>query len=1370
MLSKISVKKPYTVVVAVVLILILGFVSFTNMTTDLLPSMNLPYAIVMTTYVGASPEEVETAVTKPIESAMATVSNIQNISSVSSENYSMVILEFAETTNMDSVTLEMRESLDQIGAYWDDSVGSPIIMKLNPDMLPVMVAAVDADGLTSAQVTRLVQDSLSQELESLEGVASVSTTGDIEETIQVILRPEKIEEVNNRIRASLDSKFEEAREEMEKGRDELESGEKQIESGIQQLESGKQQAFDQIADGQLKLEQAQQEIISGENQLAIQEALIADKENTLSMLREALKKLEEEVGKLQGQVADEEKKVAEQTAAIENGRKQILEMLKPLGITSIPTSAEIETQLSTLDTGIKALEAQIVDLETAGASPDKINALKAQKAQMEQMRLLYENLQPGVKNLEEAEQLLSIESQALTAAREALDKGKAELSSMTQQISEMQAAITGGKAALEEAKAKIAEGKLTVNEAMVELSKNQALASLQMGVSEAQLNAAKSQIEAGKTQLDSAEEEFEKTKETAYDSADMSDVITASMIKNILTAQNFSMPAGYVTEDGVDYMVRVGDKLEEEDQLKNLVLFDPAGMGIEDVAPIRLSDVADVFTTDNSNEVYAKINGNPGIILTMQKQTGYSTGDVSNKLKDKFEKLMAEDETLHFTVLMDQGIYIDMVVNSVLENMAFGGLLAVLILLLFLRDLKPTLIIACSIPISLLTAVVLMYFSGVTLNIISLSGLALGVGMLVDNSIVVIENVYRLRNQGVPAKKAAIEGAAQVGGAIMASTLTTVSVFAPIVFTTGITRQLFVDMGLTIAYSLLASLVIALTLVPMMSAGMLGRSVEKKHGFFDRIQSGYALLLKGSLKLKPLVLIGSVALLAVSGVCAVSRGTSMMPEMESTQVSITMSMEDNTPLTDLADMSDQVIERLTTIPDVETVGAMAGGSMMSGIMGGGGGSSSGADSVTMYLILKEDKELTNDELADAIEEKTADLNCELSVSTSSMDMSALGGSGISIQIKGRDLDKLQRIAADVAELVRGVEGTAEVSDGIDKTTEELRVIVNKDRASEHNLTVAQVYQAIAAELAKSSTATTISNDVADYDVVVHDGEAEEKNRQDIRDMVITVTDSNGGKEEIKLADVADFSDAQSMASIRRNAQSRYITVSASIDRNHNIGLVAADVQKALDGYNMPEGYSAKMAGEDESINEAMVELFKMLALAIVFMYLIMVAQFQSLLSPFIIMFTIPLAFTGGLFGLYFTGNEISVIAMIGFVMLSGIIVNNGIVLVDYINQLRRDGMAKKEAIVEAGRTRLRPIIMTALTTVLGLSTMAMGMGMGSDMVQPMAIVTIGGLVYGTLLTLFVVPCIYDVFNREKKGRRQEPAVLETKEESGEGEI
>lgn len=1370
MLSKISVKKPYTVVVAVVLILILGFVSFTNMTTDLLPSMNLPYAIVMTTYVGASPEEVETAVTKPIESAMATVSNIQNISSVSSENYSMVILEFAETTNMDSVTIEMRESLDQIGAYWDDSVGSPIIMKLNPDMLPVMVAAVDADGLTSAQVTRLVQDSLSQELESLEGVASVSTTGDIEETIQVILRPEKIEEVNNRIRASLDSKFQEAQEEMEKGRDELESGEKQIDNGKQQLESGKQQAFDQIAEGQLKLEQAQQEIISGENQLAIQETLISDKENTLSMLKEALKKLEEEVDRLQGQVADEEKKVAEQTAAIENGRKQILEMLKPLGITSIPTSAEIEAQLSTLDTGIKALEAQIAELEAAGAGEEQIDALKAQKAQMEQMRLLYENLQPGVKNLEEAEQLLSIESQALTAAREALDKGKAELSSMTQQIGEMQTAITGGKAALEEAKAKIAEGKLTVNEAMVELSKNQALASLQMSVSEAQLNAAKSQIEAGKTQLDAAEEEFEKTKETAYDSADMSDVITASMIKNILTAQNFSMPAGYVTEDGVDYMVRVGDKIEEEDQLKNLVLFDPAGMGIEDVEPIRLSDVADVFTTDNSDEVYAKINGNPGIIMTMQKQTGYSTGDVSNKLKDKFEKLMAEDETLHFTVLMDQGIYIDMVVNSVLENMAFGGLLAVLILLLFLRDLKPTLIIACSIPISLLTAVVLMYFSGVTLNIISLSGLALGVGMLVDNSIVVIENVYRLRNQGVPAKKAAIEGATQVGGAIMASTLTTVSVFAPIVFTTGITRQLFVDMGLTIAYSLLASLVIALTLVPMMSAGMLGRSVEKKHGIFDRIQNGYALLLKGSLKLKPLVLIGSVVLLAVSGVCAVSRGTSMMPEMESTQVSITMSMEDHTPLTDLAAMSDQVIERLTTIPDVETVGAMAGGSMMSGIMGGGGGSSSGSDSVTMYLILKEDKELTNDELADAIEEKTADLNCELSVSTSSMDMSALGGSGISIQIKGRDLDKLQQIAEDVAELVRGVEGTAEVSDGIDETTEELRVIVNKDRASEHNLTVAQVYQAIAAELAKSSTATTISNDVTDYDVVVHDGEAEEKTRQDIRDMVLTVTDRNGGKEEVKLSDVADFTDAQSMASIRRNAQSRYITVSASIDRNHNIGLVAADVQKALDGYNMPEGYTAKMAGEDESINEAMVELFKMLALAIVFMYLIMVAQFQSLLSPFIIMFTIPLAFTGGLFGLYFTGNEISVIAMIGFVMLSGIIVNNGIVLVDYINQLRRDGMAKKEAIVEAGRTRLRPIIMTALTTVLGLSTMAMGMGMGSDMVQPMAIVTIGGLVYGTLLTLFVVPCIYDVFNREKKGKKQETAGLETKEEAGEDEV
>ena len=406
--------------------------------------------------------------------------------------------------------------------------------------------------------------------------------------------------------------------------------------------------------------------------------------------------------------------------------------------------------------------------------------------------------------------------------------------------------------------------------------------------------------------------------------------------------------------------------------------------------------------------------------------------------------------------------------------------------------------------------------------------------------------------------------------------------------------------------------------------------------------------------------------------------------------------------------------------------------------------------VSVYGLLKEDKKLTNQELKDEILTLTEDMEAEIEVSTSSMDMSALGGSGITIMIKGRDLDRLQEIAKDIAKLVEETEGTIDVSDGIEETTGELRIKVDKEKAAQEGLTTAGVFSEIMAKLSDPTSATTLSTDTEDFDVLVVNGEDEELTRETIKDLMLTVTKNDNTKEHVPLTDIAEFSEAEGLETIMRDAQSRYISVTASIDDDHNVGLVSSEVQRKLDKYQAPEGYTIEMQGENETIMESMVELVKMLLLALLFMYLIMVAQFQSLLSPFIIMFTVPLAFTGGLFGLFAAGSEFSVIAMIGFVMLSGIIVNNGIVLIDYTNQLCDKGMSKTEALVEAGKTRMRPILMTALTTILGLSTMGAGVGMGADMVQPMAIVTIGGLLYGTLLTLFVIPCIYSLLIRRKK--------------------
>lgn len=1352
MISKFSVKRPYTVVVGIILVLVLGVVSFTEMKTDLLPDMTLPYAIVYTTYVGASPEEVETTVTRPVEQAMATISNIETVTSVSSENVSAVILEFAQTANMDAVTIEMRESLDQIEGYWDDSVGSPIIMKLNPDMMPVMVAAIEAGDLESTELTDYVNNTVLPELESIEGVASVTTSGLVDEEVQVVLRQDKIDAVNKKVSDALDGKFAEAESEMQDAREELESGKAELEEGEKQLAQQTASAESQISSGQSQL-------ISSEAEL---NQKIAEVDGKLAELEKQEKELEAK----EKELAEGEKKLTELPGQLKKAQEGLAAIEK--GITGLETAA---VGLESAQTAFEAkaeLEKQIAEAEKNPETPaEALAPLKAQLTAIQQQLDAalaplkeagvdtsgsYSEIQQKInsKKAELISQKTQLESQIaqLQAAVDDIPKqkktiadGKKQIAAGKKQMKEGKAQIETAKKQLTDAKNQIASGKTSLAAALSELNQKKISATIEIA-------AGKAQLAAGETQLDAAKEELDGQKDAAYEQADVEGIITPDMIKGILAAQNFTMPAGYVTEEGIDYLVRVGDKLTDTENLENLMLLD---LHMDGLKPIYLSDVADVVVTDNSAEIYAKINGHAGVLFSMQKQSGYSTGEVSDRIKAKFEEITETSEDTHFIQLMDQGIYIDMVVNSVLQNMLSGAVLAVLILLLFLKSVRPTIVIAFSIPISILTAVILMYFSGININIISLSGLALGIGMLVDNSIVVIENIYRLRSEGMSAKKAAVEGARQVAGAIAASTLTTICVFLPIVFTKGITRQLFVDMGLTIAYSLLASLAVALTVVPMMGAGLLKEAKEKKSRFFEKVQNSYGKVLGFALNHRAVVLLGAVVILAASAFLAVSRGTEFMPEMESTQMSVTMTMpEEAATDEETAEMADEVLARLLEIPDVEEVGAMSGGS---GIMGALGGSSKGE--VSMYLILKEDKELENVELVKEIEGKTADLACELNIQTSSMDMSALGGSGVSVKIKGRDLDTLKELAEQAAEVVSQVEGTEEVSDGIEEKTLEMRIVVDKDKAMEHQLTTAQVFQFLQGKLADAKSATTLSTDVKDYPVMVISETDTELTRDEIKKLTIEGKDKDGNTEDVPIKDIVKFEDSEGFASINREAQTRYVTVTAAVDSEHNIGLVSNEVEKQLSKIELPKGYSFEMSGENETINESMTELLKMLGLAVILIYLIMVAQFQSLLSPFIIMFTIPLAFTGGFLGLWLTGSPVSVIAMIGFVMLSGIIVNNGIVLVDYINQLRKGGMEKREAIIESGRTRLRPILMTALTTILGLSTMALGMGMGADMVQPMAIVTVGGLLYGTLLTLLVVPCIYDLLNRKKDMTEEE---------------
>ena len=1352
MIAKFSVKRPYTVVVGMVLVLVLGFVSFSKMKTDLLPDMTLPYALVYTTYIGASPEEVETTVTRPVEQSMATISNIENVTSVSSENVSVVVLEFAQTVNMDAVTIEMRESLDQIKGYWDDSVGSPIIMKMNPDMLPVMVAAAEAGDMEGSELTDYVNNTVLPELESIEGVASVTASGLIDEEVRVIIRQDKIDAVNRKVKDALDGKFAEAESEMEDAKAELEDGKTKLEEGERAL-------AEQTANAESQISSGQNQLISGEAEL---NQKIAEVESGLAELETAEKEIqaqeaqlaeaEEQLDALPGQLTEAE----EGLAAIESGITGLeaaaagLEQAKP----AFEGKAELEKQLAeaeknpdTPPAALAALRQQLTALQqqldavlqplaamgidTSGSYEEIQQKINTQKSELISQKT----------QMETAVGLLREMAEEIPNQRQAIAEGKKQIRDGKKQIKAGKSQLTEAKQQLTDAKSQIESGKISLSAALSELNRNKISATIEIA-------SGKAQITAGESQLDTARKELDSQKDAAYEKSDVEGILTADMIKGILAAQNFTMPAGYVAEEGIDFLVRVGDKLTDTQSLEDLMLVD---LHIKGLKPIYLSDVADVTVTDNSSEVYAKINGHAGVLFSMQKQSGYSTGDVSKRIQKKFTEIEEESGNTHFVKLMDQGIYIDMVVNSVLENMISGAVLAVLILLLFLKSVRPTVVIAFSIPISILAAIVLMYFSGININIISLSGLALGIGMLVDNSIVVIENIYRLRNEGVSAKKAAVEGARQVAGAIAASTLTTICVFLPIVFTEGITRQLFVDMGLTIAYSLLASLAVALTVVPMMGSGLLKNTDEKKSRIFGGLQSGYGKMIGFALNHRAIVLIGAVLALVLSAVLSVSKGTEFMPEMESTQMSLTLSLPDEgAGKQELAEMSDKVTERIQDIPDVEEIGAMSQGGGMMGVMG-----DSGSDTVSMYLILKEDKELDSLQLAEEIKERTADLACELNIQTSSMDMSALGGSGISVKVKGRELDTLKELAAQAAAVLETVEGAVDVSDGIEEKTLEMRIVVDKDKAMKYQLTTAQVFQFLQGKLADAKSATTLTTDVKDYPVMVISENDTKLTREQIKKLKIEGKDKNGNPKDVPLKNIVEFQETEGFSSINREAQTRYVTVSAKVDAGYNIGLVAGEAEQKLKEIELPKGYTLEMSGENETINESMVELLKMLGLAVLLIYLIMVAQFQSLLSPFIIMFTIPLAFTGGFLGLWATGKPVSVIAMIGFVMLSGIIVNNGIVLVDYINQLRRGGMEKRAAIIESGRTRLRPILMTALTTILGLSTMAVGLGMGADMVQPMAIVAVGGLLYGTLLTLVVVPCIYDLLNRKKDMTEEE---------------
>lgn len=1331
MLSKISVKKPMTVLVAVVLVLVLGIVSFFKMTPDLLPNMDFPYAVIMTTYAGQTPEAVETTVSKPLEQSMSAIDGVKEITSTSSDNYSLLMIEFEDGTNMDSATVDMRSSLDTIKGNWPDGVGTPHLIKINPNILPVAMTAVDFEGKSQTELSDYVTNELLNELEGIDGVASVSDKGIVTEQENVVLSQDKLDKLNKKISAALDNQFGDAEDKIAKAKKELQDnigkakdGQGTISSSIEQINSQQEAVSKQLADAQNKAESGKTQLLSAKMQLLDRKASLTSTKTLLETAYQGLLELKTTYDEL----TSEQSQLTQKLEQLSKFNEQYQEIVRKMN-DALPDSEEY-----------KALQQQIDELNKV-LEPYGIKAPDIAKTM--------QTVQNSINKSAEAIQNVEISLKKLGTSGDAINSALSEISEKISQIN-------SGIAQLDNAISGLDDKSVSVDSALALISQQQSSADFKMSSAmstltskQSELNSALTQLSSAEKQIETSEKELADKKKEAKSKADVSNTVTLDTISSILTAQNFSMPAGYVTDDDNNkFMVRVGDKVNDEKEMKSLVLFDT---GIDGIGVIHLKDVADVFVADNSDETFARINGNPGIVLSFSKSSNTASSTVCENINAKLDSLSKEVDGLHFTNLYNEGDYINLVINNVLQNLLMGAVLAIIILFLFLRDIKPTLIVACSIPISVVFAIVLMYFSGVTLNMISLSGLAIGVGMLVDNSVVVIENIYRLRSMGVSPIKAALNGARQVAGAITASTLTTVCVFLPIVFVEGITRQLFVDLALTVTYSLLASLIVALTLVPAMGQRILRKMKPNSAPKDGKIKKAYEHSLCFVLKHKVPAILVAVALLFTSAGLCLMRGFSFMPDMSSTQIQVSLKLDDNATFEETVKEGEKLNDLLSKYDQFETVGVMAGNS--SSLMGLTGGSSSNdAGSLMAYAVLKDDFTKQSGEISKKIEKDLESLDGEAAVSggTSSSMSSLMGDGSVQITLYGDDLDTLKSTAEDIGKTLEKVKGVASVDNGIGAVSPEIKVTVDKPKAAEKGLTVAQVYQQVAAAISTEKNAATLTNDDGnDMNVVVVKDDSETVTPKNLRDLDITYTDKSGNEKTVKLSSVSDISKSETMDKISRENQKRYLTISAEVKDGYTLTSVSNNVKSAMNDYKLPKSCSIDYAGTDKMTMEAVSQLMLMLLLGIILIYLIMVAQFQSLKSPFIIMFTIPLAFTGGFLALLITGFDISVVSLVGFVMLCGIIVNNGIVLVDYINKLRIDGKERIESIVEAGKTRMRPILITALTTVLGLVVMALGIGTGAEMMQPIAIVCIGGLLYATFMTLYIVPVIYDLFNKKE---------------------
>ncbi len=805
--------------------------------------------------------------------------------------------------------------------------------------------------------------------------------------------------------------------------------------------------------------------------------------------------------------------------------------------------------------------------------------------------------------------------------------------------------------------------------------------------------------------------------------------LTMDTLMSMISAENINLPGGTIQRGNQEYTIRTLGEFNSLSEIEDLRFILNSGQ------QIALSDVAQVNFVDDDQQSIVRANGQRSLDISVSKQSGTNTVNVARSVLSELDEIIEENSQYEIVPVLNQAEFIELSIDNLLESALLGSLFAIIVLFLFFRSIRTTSIIAIAIPISVIATFVLLYFSNITLNLMTLGGLALAIGMLVDNAIVVLENIFRFREEGVDKEEAAVSGANEVAMAITASTITTIAVFLPIVFVEGITSEIFRELALTIALSLLASLVVALSVIPMLSSKLIRRSTKTTEAkdskfikIFTNFKQKYVKLLKISIENPGKTILSGVLIFVVAISTIFLVGTEYFPEVDQGQFSVSIDLASGTSSEKTEETTVKVEDMILNILGVETVYSNIG---------------KGSSSINVITDLSSDSSTAD--IADILRKKVRDIaGADISVSVLSAASLAggggMGGAPISISVKGDNLDELESISQDFIAIISQVDGTRMVNSSFTSGVPEVQIKVDRLQASQYGLTTAQVANAVRT-IMTGSTVTRYKYQGSEIDVVVKGVDSYNQGVASLNSLLISTPTGS----IIPLSEISNISLAQGPTRIDREDQVRVVTVSSQIYQR-DLGGISEDIEALLSEYNMPNGYTYQFGGEYTELQNALEDLTLALVLSIILVYMVLASQFESLLHPFIIMFAVPLSFSGGALGLFITGNSLSVPSMIGAIMLAGIVVNDAIVLVDYINTRRKQGEDVKEAIMNAGPIRLRPILITTLTTALALIPLGLGLGEGGELLAPMGIAVIFGISLATLLTLVFIPALYLVFD------------------------